>query len=182
MEIYVANATLQHREFYYRRPEDIRPGATYRVLEIPAGLQVQFPGDYDRAAVQVLISQLERSGAVPHDDLGAIQRPHTLVYRVQSVIEGDTIDEAFNSDIDARTTVAADQMEKTGLQAFSATQTLLKQNGMSPASLKETTLEITETTDVSQVTGGVDMEVTVTEKPGRAGKLTRTPKPRRRKS
>lgn len=172
MEIYVANATLQNRQLSYRRREDMRPEAQPRVLEIPAAGQAQFPGDYDNEGVKWIIQQIERSGGVPHNDLEAIKRPHTLVYRVQTVVESDTISEAVEQDMNARTDVAAEQMENAGLAAY----TIAERAGP----VRETTLEITEVTDVKTVDGGVNMEITVSNKPGAAGKLTRS-EPRRRK-
>jgi hypothetical protein len=181
MEIFVANATLQHRDFSYRRREDMRPEAAPRTLEIPAAGQVKFPGEYDLEGVKWIITQLERSGGIPHDDLEAIKRPHTLVYRVQKVIESDTISEAVEADIDARTDLAATQMENAGLAAFASAQTTLRSHGKDPDSLKETTLTIEETTDVTTVEGGVNAEYTASTKPGTPTKVTRTDRPRRRR-
>jgi hypothetical protein len=182
MEIYVANATLQHRQLSYRRREDMRPDAQPRTLEIPAAGQAKFPGEYDNEGVKWIITQLERSGGVPHDDLEAIKRPHTLVYRVQKVIESDTISEAVEADIDARTDIAADQMEKAGAAAFNAAQSVLRTNGKDPESLKEASLTIEEVTDVTTVEGGVNMEITASTKPGTPTKIARTERrpPRRR--
>jgi hypothetical protein len=183
MEIYVANATLQHRQLSYRRKEDMRPEAQPRVLEIPAAGQAKFPGDYDNEGVRFLIKQIERSGGVPYDDLDAITRPHTLVYRVEKVVESDTISEAVEQDTEARTEIAATQMENAGFAAFNAAQNMLKTNGVDPQSLRETSLEITEVTDVTTVEDGVSMEVTASTKPGTPTQVTRTePRRRRRRS
>ena len=182
MEIFVANATLQHRQLSYRRREDMRPEAQPRVLEIPAGGQAKFPGDYDNEGVAWLIQQIHRSGGVPHDDLEAIKRPHTLVYRVQRVVEADTVNEAFNADIEARTDIAATEMEKAGLASFATAQGVLRQNGRDPDALRETTLTIEETTDVTTVEGGVSAEYTASTKPGTPTRVTRTERaPRRRR-
>lgn len=179
VEIYVANATMQHRQLSYRRREDMRPEAQPRVLEIPAAGQAVFPGEYDNEGVKWLITQLERSGGVPGDDLEAIKRPHTLVYSIKDVIDRDTIEEAFNNDMEARTDVAATQMENAGLAAFGAAQIALRNNGKDPESLKETTLSIEEVTDVRTVEGGVNAEYTASTKNGTPTKVTRTQKPRR---
>jgi hypothetical protein len=179
MEIFVSNATLQHRQLSYRRRQDMRPDAQPRVLEIPAAGQAKFPDDYDSEGVKWLIQQIERSGGVPHDDLDAIKRPHTLVYRVERAMDSDTIGEAVEKDIDARTDVAATQMETAGFAAFAVAQQTLRTNGRNPDSLQETTLTIEEVTDVTTVEDGVSMEVTASTKPGTPTKVMRTPRRRR---
>jgi hypothetical protein len=158
----------------------MHPDAQPRILEIPAGGEVRFPGDYDSEGTKWIIQQLERSGGIPFNDLNAIKRPHTLIYRVHDIIESDTISEALELDMNARTDIAAEQMESAGFAAFNAAQTALRMSGRDPETLKETTLTIEEVTDGATVENGVNMEVTASTKPGTPTKLTRT-EPRRRR-
>lgn len=182
-EIVVANATMQHCHLSYRRREDMRPDAQPKTLEIPMGGQAKFPGYFDSEGVKFIIVQLERRGAVPSNDLNAITRPQALIYSVQDVIEKETIEQGIELDLQAREDVAAQQMEKSGVQAFTAAQQALRASGAGVIAekLRESTMAITEVTDSETVTGGADMEVTVSSKPGVAGRLERKDRTSRKK-
>ena len=162
MHIFIANGTLQHREFHYR----VAGKDTPRIENIPAGSQVQLPGDFEGAVLQGLITQLEQAGAIPQNELNAITRPHALLYRVAKRIESDAIDEAREKDTEARSEVAAQQMENAGIAAFNIAQ--------KAGPVQETVVTITEVTDVKPVAGGVDHEVIVSQKPQRNAGRKRT--------
>ena len=176
MQIFIANGTLQHRELHYRVPNVPTP----RVRTIPAGSQDVLPDDLSGEALKNVILQLERLGAVPFDDLAAITKPNALLYRIQKQIESETIDEARALDTEARTEVAAEQMEASGLKAFSAAQVELRRAGVNPETLTESTITLTEVTDIQTVKDSVSAEFTVSQKPGVAGRKTTTDKRRSR--
>ena len=157
MRVFVANPTLQHRDFQYRIPGVNTP----RVLKIVAGGQAQIPGDLAGSELQNVIRQLEALGAVPKGDIRAIVMPKALVYEVApKPIDPDTINEGLERDEMARQEVAGQKMEEAGLAAFSRAQA----NG---AHVVETSMEVVEVTDRGPVKDSVNMEVVVSSKPGR---------------
>jgi hypothetical protein len=170
MQIFVANPTLQNREFHYRMPGQ----KTTRVVKITAGGQEKLPDNLAGTELQYVIGQLERLGAVPASDIRAIVLPKAFIYDVRSnPIEVERIEEGLERDEDARQEVAAEKMEEAGLEAFKAAETMLASNG-GRGRVIETSVEIVETTDRGKVKDGVNVEFVVSAKPNRRAGRKRT--------
>lgn len=166
VQIFIANPTLQNRMFNYR----VKGLPTPRFLWIGPGQQEQIPGDFDGDTLRDLIKQVENHGGIPAGDPRAIIQPKSLIYSVsQKPIKAEDIEEGMARDEEARQEIASQQMEKAGFAAYHVAQKLT-------GKAIETTMEVTEVTDglgssLQPVKDGVDMEVTVSAKPGKAGKL-----------
>src|SRR5579863_3933696 len=115
-QVYVANGTLQHRDFQYRFP-----GYSLRMVRINAGTQELLPEDFDELKLPEIIQQLENAGAIPATAVNYIAHPKSLLYRVaKTPIKSETIEEAMAKDEEARGELAAEKMEQAGFAAFAA--------------------------------------------------------------
>jgi hypothetical protein len=165
MEVFIANGTMQHREFHYRILEQ----PTVRVLKIGAGQQERLAENLEGEQLQYVLDQLQGAGAVPVSDIGAIKTPYSLVYDVRRPIKTDKIDEARARDVDVRQDIAGDKVEQAGLVAFEGMRRTIAKAGGDPSKLEETTLEVVQlkdSADEERQRGGVDAEVTVSKKHG----------------
>lgn len=153
--LHIANATHQNQQFHYRIPEKVRTLA----IDIPAGRQVRIPFDLNEEEVAAVVAQLERFGAVPKSDVRAILRPRALLYSVdRKPIEADKLDEARERDEVARQEIAAEQTQNAGLALL---HTATKQGN--PNSVKATSLEVKQMTDLGEVKEGVNVEINVSK-------------------
>ena len=170
MQVIVGNPTLQNRDFHYRYPGQ----KTTRVVPIPAGGQSRLPDDFSGAELQNVISQLERLGAVPVNDIGAIILPKQLVYSVSpKPIDVEKLEEGLARDEEARQEVASVKMEESGLSAFTAAEKAQNTQG-ARGRLVETSIEVVETNDRGKVKDGVNAEFVVSTKPQRRAGKKRT--------
>ena len=163
--VYVANCTLQHREFPYRVVE----AAAYRTLRIPAGSQAKFPEDFTDQQLQKLEEQLVRAGGVPVNDLDALTSAYGLLYKVdRKPITSDQISVALEKDIDKRQEIADTKTEAAGLALLETAEGRGTPNHR-PGTVRETSAEIVQLNDNDReepTKGGVDAKVTVSRKTG----------------
>ena len=158
MHVFIANGTHQHMNFNYRLAEM----GSFGSLEIKAGRQARFPMDLNDTQLAMLITQLERYGAVGVPDVKHITIPRTLIYSVDRKISSDKINEAREMDEAARQEVAAQKLEEAGLAQFPTDDQLA-------GATKSTSLEVIQLGDQGQenVKGGVDTQVLVSKSAGR---------------
>ena len=157
-QVYVANGTLQHREFPYRVVE----ARDFRVLRIPAGSQAKFPEDFSEQQLQNLEAQLQDAGAVPVSEISALTSAFGLIYKVdRKPITSDQIEIAIEKDLDVRQNTADQKVEAAGLALLATAE------APRPGSIRETSAELVQLQDNDReipVKGGIDSKVTVTRK------------------
>ena len=169
MQIFVGNPTLLNRDLQYRYPGQ----KTIRIVPIPAGGQAKLPDDFDGAALQNVIGQLERIGAVPASDVGAIVLPKALIFDVRAnPINPDKIEEGLERDEEARQEVASEKMEAAGLGAFKIAEKA--QAAAGKGKIVETSVEIVEVTERGKTSNGVNVEFVTSTKPNRRAGRKRT--------
>lgn len=161
--VFLANPSLAHKHFLYRVVE----GVALRSVIIPPKRQERIPGDFEGPGLRYLIEQIETAGGVPENDLKAIERPHSMVYKVSpsaaKPIAADTLDAAVVFEQRAMQELSGDKSEEAGLVAFA---TLARPN---PDALRSSSLEVTQMADTpggndEAVKGGVDFEARVDKK------------------
>jgi hypothetical protein len=164
-QIYVANGTLQNRDFNYR----IKGVDTPRMVKIRAGGQAVLPDNLDGLELQDVIEQLTRAGAVPQSETSNIVLTKALIFDVRkNPIDPDRIQEALEKDEAARQETAAQKMEEAGLAAFN------NADAQNPGKVLETSVEIVEVTDKGKTKDGVNAEFVVSKSPKRRAGKKRT--------
>lgn len=183
--IFVANGTLQHHRFIYRLGR-----LTQEVIvEIKAGAEVQLPGgdaEFDEGQLADVLKQLHRRGAVPSEDLRAMTRPRTLIYKVSKrpdqPISANVIDAARERDELVRQEDAGDKVEQLGVALLGVMEETIRQAkasgeaGASPEKLKETTLTIRQLEDAPdqhEQKDGADAQYTISKKQRGRGERAR---------
>ena len=96
MDLYIANTTKQHADFYYRLPEV--PGAP-RCQRIPIGGQVKISGSLSTPDIDAIIAQHAPYGMVPADALDTIRGYVGLCYSVGKPVPAHKIERAMNDNI-----------------------------------------------------------------------------------
>jgi hypothetical protein len=162
MYVFIGNPTHQHRQFFYRLPEEVQA----RMLPISAGQQAKFPRDVEGHSLDSLIDQLKSAGGREFNDPRSIDSPFVLLYRMGKPIGEDDLNEAQALDIQQRQETAGDMVEAAGKVAFDAAS---KQQ--TKGKIESTSLEVIEEDKGQEVKNGVDFETVVDKK---AGKPTRS--------
>lgn len=178
MFIFVANPSLQHYIFNYRVPGV----PTIRNLRIQMRGQAIFPEDFAPDAAKAIVAQLERRGAVPHNDPRAIQRPNSLTYKVEDsrsparAIKSDAIEDAAEVDKKARQDRSNVAAENAGLGTFAALA------GPNEGALRSTSLEVEQIDPQSDEheKDGVNFEVKVDRRTESKIEEKKPPRQRRR--
>lgn len=145
--LYIANATKQHRVFFFRSPEVRRP----QRLDIPSGRQVALGSRWTASEVEHVVRQLDGLGAKRVQDVRNthLDHFHGLIYSFDKVVKEDDIQAGHEAVVDHQHRRAAAEVAKgaaavdlklrdgrTGKRRAKATGVSIKQdlpNGVKPS-------------------------------------------------
>jgi len=159
--LFIANATKQHRVFYYRSPEAKRP----QRLDIPSGRQVAIGATWPHHVIGLVTAQLDSFGAVRVADVRSsrLEKFHGLIYSHDTEIPAEVIEVGHEAVVDHQHRRAASEAakgaasvdlnmrdQKTGKRTAKSTRVTIKQDV--PHNVKPTADDIDM--DVSVEEGG----------------------------
>lgn len=142
-QLYVANVSLQHQHLHYRVPE----GHKTLVTEIPPGHQKRVHHEDSEHVIDAIVKHLSTFGVLSVKEAQKTNKPFSMVYSVDKVIDAETIVALHAKAKDIR---GHEQFERLKHQSAAVADSVARQG-------QELGVKLTATeTEIRQVGGGAE--------------------------